>query len=90
MGSVKDRFDNNTAVLSVAKSTWRMDMSQSTIVRSSSLRSIYKCNLDNITFCNVLDKGGFGYVRLVQSKKTKWLFALKAQPKHNIVQQKKE
>jgi CRP-like cAMP-binding protein len=90
MGSVKNAFDNNTAVSSVAKSTRRTDASQSTIVTSSSLRSIYKCDLDDLTFCNVLDKGGFGYVRLVQSKKTKRLFAMKAQPKHNIVQQKKE
>jgi CRP-like cAMP-binding protein len=88
MGSVKDAFDNNTSMSSVAKSTRREDASRNTIVTSSSLRPIYKCDLDDLTFYNVLGHGAFGYVMLVQSKKTKRLFALKAQPKYKIVMKK--
>jgi serine/threonine protein kinase len=88
MGSVKDAFDNNTAMSSVVKSMRLEDASRSTIITSGSLRPIYKCNLDDLNIYNVLGHGAFGHVMLVQSKKTKRLFALKAQAKYNIVMKK--
>ena len=88
MGSVKDVFDNNTAMSSVVKSMRLEDASRSTIITSGSLRPIYKCNLDDLNIYNVLGHGAFGHVMLVQSKKTKRLFALKAQAKYNIVMKK--
>jgi cAMP-dependent protein kinase regulator len=88
MGSVKDAFDNNTAMPSV-RNTLRREASRGTIFTSSSLQS-YKCDLDDLVFYNVLGRGAFGHVRLVQSKKTKRLFALKAQSKDNICRKRQE
>ena len=87
IGSVKDAFENNTVMPSVSRSIWR-DASRSTIGTSSSQQSLYKCNLDDLNIYNVLGHGAFGHVMLVQSKKTKRLFALKAQAKHNICRKK--
>lgn len=79
LGSVKDAFDGNTAT----RSMWR-DASRSTIITSSSLRSVHKCDLDDLNIYKMLGRGAFGHVMLVQSKKTKRLFALKAQSKYKI------
>jgi CRP-like cAMP-binding protein len=87
IGSVKDAFENNTVMPSVSRSIWR-DASRSTIATSSSQQSLYKCNLDDLNIYNVLGHGAFGHVMLVQSKKSKRLFALKAQAKHNICRKK--
>jgi CRP-like cAMP-binding protein len=84
IGSVKDAFENNTVMPPVSRTTWR-DASRRSIATSSSL---YKCDLDDLTFYKVLGRGAFGHVVLVQSKKTKRLFALKAQAKYNICRKK--
>ena len=87
IGSVKDAFENNTVMPSVSRSIWR-DASRSTIATRSSQQSLYKCDLDDLNIYNVLGHGAFGHVMLVQSKKSKRHFALKAQAKHNICRKK--
>jgi CRP-like cAMP-binding protein len=88
LGSVKDAFDNNTAMPSV-RNTLRREASRGTIFTSSSLQS-YICDLDDLVLYNVLGRGAFGHVRLAQSKKTKRLFALKAQSKDNICRKRQK
>ena len=44
----------------------------------------YEFGLEDLDFFNQLGRGAFGQVTLVQEKKTKKVFALKAQSKHYI------
>ena len=49
-----------------------------------------KCELNELDFFNVLGQGAFGKVRLVQSKKSKKVFALKALSKSFVVEKKQK
>eukprot|EP00585_Thalassiosira_rotula_P002035 CAMPEP_0196143800 /NCGR_PEP_ID=MMETSP0910-20130528/13719_1 /TAXON_ID=49265 /ORGANISM="Thalassiosira rotula, Strain GSO102" /LENGTH=763 /DNA_ID=CAMNT_0041405287 /DNA_START=117 /DNA_END=2408 /DNA_ORIENTATION=- len=79
MGPLQDALDGNT----VARSVARME-SRKTMKTSMSTDQKYELELDDLDFFNVLGKGAFGMVTLVQSKATKKVFALKAQSKHYI------
>lgn len=79
MGSFQDALDGNTVTRSVIKSE-----SKRTIKTSMSMDRRYEFGLDDLDFFNVLGRGAFGQVTLVQSKDTKKVFALKAQSKHYI------
>jgi len=80
VGSFKDALDGTI----VSRST-RKSKSKRTIKTSASyLDRRYECEFDELDFFNILGKGAFGQVTLVQSKKTKKVFALKALSKHYI------
>jgi len=79
LGSLKDTLDGNTVSRTFAKME-----SRRTMKTSMSTDQKYELELDDLNFFNVLGKGAFGMVTLVQSKTTKKVFALKAQSKHYI------
>ena len=79
VGSFQDALDGNTVTRSIAKS-----QSKRTIKTSMSMDRRYEFELKELEFHNVLGRGAFGQVHLVQSKETKKVFALKAQSKHYI------
>ena len=74
MGSFQDALDGNTVTRSIAKS-----QSKRTIKTSMSMDRRYEFELKELEFHNVLGRGAFGQVHLVQSKETKKVFALKSQ-----------
>ncbi|KAL7534439.1 hypothetical protein ACHAXR_005881 [Thalassiosira sp. AJA248-18] len=80
LGSIQDALDGNTVTRSVMKSE-----SKRTIKTSMSTSGArYDFELDDLEFFNVLGRGAFGQVTLVQAKKSKKVFALKTQSKHYI------
>ena len=79
MGSLQDAFDGNTITKSFVKSE-----SKRTIKTSMTMNRRYEFGLEDLDFFNQLGRGAFGQVTLVQEKKTKKVFALKAQSKHYI------
>lgn len=79
MGSLRDALDGN----SVANS--RMMARSQSIKTSMSTDRKYNLELKDLGFFNMLGRGAFGQVRLVQEKKLRKVFALKAQSKHSIV-----
>lgn len=79
LGSFQDALDGNTVARSVVRSE-----SKKTIKTSMSMETKYELKLEELETFNVLGRGAFGQVRLVQSKSTKKVFALKAQSKHYI------
>lgn len=79
MGNFKDALDGTV----VSRGTLKSE-SKRTIKTSCSHTQRYEFELEELDFYNVLGRGAFGQVTLVQSKKTKKVFALKAQSKHYI------
>ena len=80
MGSFKDALDGTIASRGTIKSE-----SKQTVKTSMSHMSKYDLALDELDIYNVLGRGAFGKVNLVQWKKEKKVFALKAQSKHYII-----
>jgi len=80
MGSVQDAFDGTVVTRSVIKSE-----SKRTIKTTMSMDMRYELQLGDLEHFNLLGRGAFGQVTLVQSRKTKKVFALKAQSKHYII-----
>ena len=79
MGSFKDALDATV----VSRGTLKSE-SKRTIKTSCSHTQRYEFELEELDLYNTLGRGAFGQVTLVQSKKTKKVFALKAQSKHYI------
>ena len=79
LGSFQDALDGNTIARSAIKSE-----SKRTLKTSMSCDIKYECELSDLDFYNILGRGAFGQVSLVQAKETRKLFALKAQSKHYI------
>mmetsp|Transcript_18491 Transcript_18491/g.40011 ORF Transcript_18491/g.40011 Transcript_18491/m.40011 type:complete len:769 (-) Transcript_18491:75-2381(-) len=79
MGTMQNVLDGATVSRSVARSK-----SKKTIMTSMSMDQRYDLELNELDTFNVLGRGAFGQVSLVQAKKTKKVFALKAQSKHYI------
>jgi len=77
MGSFEDALEGNTVY------TPRTRPSIGTRI---TVDRRYQHDLDDLDVFNVLGRGAFGQVALVQSKTTRKLFALKAQSKHYIAQ----
>ncbi|KAL7548536.1 hypothetical protein ACHAWF_011822 [Thalassiosira exigua] len=81
MGSFQDALDGNT----VARSAMRSE-SRRTLKTSMTGSRYEDADLDDLVPFNILGRGAFGRVSLVQSRKSKRVFALKAQSKHYIAQ----
>lgn len=79
MGSFQDALDGNTVSRSILKSE-----SRHTLKTSMSMDRRYEYSLEQLNFFNVLGRGAFGQVSLVQAKDSRKVFALKAQSKHYI------
>ena len=80
MGSFKDALDGTI----VSRMTRKSESKRTIKTSASYLDRCYECEFDELDFFNILGKGAFGQVTLVQSKKTKKVFALKAQSKNYI------
>jgi len=79
MGSLQDALDGNTVTRTIVRTE-----SRKTMKTSMSMDQKYELELDELDYFNVLGKGAFGRVTLVQARKTKKVFALKAQSKDYI------
>ena len=81
IGTMQDVLDGRSISRSVMRSS-----SRHTFKTSMTMDKRYtNITLDDLTFFNVLGRGAFGKVILVQSKKNKKVFALKAQSKNTIL-----
>lgn len=80
-GTMQDVLDGRSITRSVMRSS-----SKHTFKTSLTMDQRYtNVKLDDLSFFNVLGRGAFGKVILVQAKKNKKVFALKAQSKHHIM-----
>lgn len=75
MGSFEDALEGNTVYTPRARPSIKTSMTHD---------RQYQYGLEDLNIYNVLGRGAFGQVRLVQSKKTKKVFALKEQSKHYV------
>ncbi|KAL7518359.1 hypothetical protein ACHAWX_003197, partial [Stephanocyclus meneghinianus] len=81
IGTMQDVLDGNSITRSMMKSS-----SRRTLKTSMTMDQRYtNITLQDLSFYNVLGRGAFGKVILVQSKANKKVFALKAQSKHFIL-----
>jgi CRP-like cAMP-binding protein len=81
IGTMQDALDGRSITRSMMRSS-----SRHTFKTSMTMDQRYtNLTLDDLTFFNVLGRGAFGKVILVQSKSNKKVFALKAQSKHFIL-----
>ncbi|KAL9187277.1 hypothetical protein ACHAXT_001380 [Thalassiosira profunda] len=79
LGSFQDALDGNTVSRSVTRS-----QSKRTIKTTTSMEHRHEFQLDELDAFNLLGRGAFGQVTLVEARGTKKVFALKAQSKHYI------
>jgi len=87
MGSFVDLLDGNDTIASRSASRKTVDTGCYT---SMTMDRRYDLTLDELIFYNVLGRGAFGRVTLVQGRDNKKLFALKAQCKDYIVKRRKQ
>ena len=81
VGTMQDALDGKSLTRSVIRKS-----SRHTFKTSMTMDQRYtNLTLDDLVFFNVLGRGAFGKVVLVQSKANKKVFALKAQSKHYIL-----
>eukprot|EP00804_Cyclotella_cryptica_P020687 CCRYP_003489-RA/>CCRYP_003489-RA protein AED:0.04 eAED:0.04 QI:38/1/1/1/1/0.8/5/181/732 len=81
IGTMQDVLDGNSVTRSMMRSS-----SRHTMKTSMTMDQRYtNITLQDLNFFNVLGRGAFGKVILVQSKANKKVFALKAQSKHFIL-----
>lgn len=81
-GTMQDVLDGR----SISRSVMRTSSSKHTYKTSMTMDQRYtNVTIADLTFFNVLGRGAFGKVILVQAKKNKKVFALKAQSKHHIL-----
>jgi len=82
VGGLQDAIDGKS-VSRVSNRLTKME-SRKTLKTSMTTDTRYVHDLTDLTFFNVLGKGAFGKVKLVQAKETKKVFALKALGKNYI------
>lgn len=92
LGTLQNALDGNTVSRSVAREKSKRsfkdrDRDALTMIAD---RIHDHLELDDLIFYNMLGKGAFGRVTLVQSKQDKALFALKSQMKHFIVKRNQQ
>ena len=85
IGGLQNALDGKSVSRVMIKSE-----SKKTLKTSMSTHERYTHTLDELKFFNVLGKGAFGKVFLVQAPKTKKVFALKALSKDTIVRKRQE
>jgi cGMP-dependent protein kinase len=88
LGTLQNALDGNTISRSVTREQSRKTFKDATTMIADRIHD--HLELKDLTFYNMLGRGAFGRVTLVQSKQDKALFALKSQQKHYIVSKKQQ
>lgn len=88
MGRFQDVIDGNTVARTIH--TKEKDASRRTFTTTMSHEEKYRCELHDLEHFKLLGRGAFGKVTLVQTTRTKKVFALKAQSKHTIVSKRQQ
>lgn len=90
LGTLQNALDGNTVSRSVTREKSRRSFKDRDAATMIADRIHDHLELDDLIFYNMLGKGAFGRVTLVQSKQDKALFALKSQMKHLIVKKNQQ